>query len=323
MAASDQLPEDDGFEDPDFLQDLIDATEKEEMKYERELLIQDLSKSTPKTAHISSYFPSLTGPKKQFDSSVCVAKYHATSKVKFDEPPVGFINVIIHTSSKRLGGALSPFILRNRTHCILENLWQFSKVYPKVNARRDPKSRFEPWKIIWEHPFQVHLNEQTGVIHPDYWNWRKKGFMCQEPIRYPNGYNDRHDCKFALWPAEDQSSRGERFVLAPNGTWYEKLNYIEARKKIYCALYIDSCREHPEFLKLKAMIDSGKKLNIVEVDGPNMSWYRQSPIKSSIVGNSLIITETVIKYLINDPAHPFGHGYVIAALLLGGEEWLK
>ncbi len=323
MAASDQLLEDDGFEDPDFLQDIIDATEKEEMKYERDLLIQDLAKSTPKTAQISSYFPSLTGPKKVFDSPICVAKYYSTAKVKAPDPPEGFVNVIIHTSDKKLGGALSPYIIKNIHGCILENVWQFSKVYPKVNAIKTPKSRWEHWITIWEHPFQVHIDTRTGEIHSDYWMWRRKGFQAPYPVRYPNGFHDRHDCLFALWPAQDQKSTGDKFIKGPNGTVYEKLLYIEARKKIYCQLYITACKEHPEFLKLKAMVDTGKKFQIVEVDGPNLAWYRQSPIKSSIIGEGLIITESVIKYLINDPAHPFGHGYVIAALLLGGEEWLK
>ena len=322
MAAGGSLPDDEIFDDPVWMKSIIDAADKEEMRYERGQLISSMAKATPKTRQITSYFPLLSQPKSSL-SPVYVAKYKYNAKVKAPEPPENCINVVIHTSAKKLGGALSPYIIADKNGCLLENLWQFSKLYPRVTARRDAKSRWETSTIIWEHPFEVHIDPKTGDIHPDYWAWRKKGFHNPYAVRYPNGFDGRRDCQLALWPAADQTAKGDKFVVGPRGVVYEKLTYVEARKKIYCALYIEFCRNHPEFKNLKRKLDSGQKLQIVEVDGPNPDWYTDSPIKSCFLGPSLNITESVIHYLINNESHPFGHGYVIAALLLGGEDWLK
>jgi len=37
----------------------------------------------------------------------------------------------------------------------------------------------------------------------------------------------------------------------------------------------------------------------------------------------LTIDKLTIRDLLHDSRRPFGHGYVLAALLLGGESWLQ
>ena len=79
---------------------------------------------------------------------VMVTKYHP--KYPIDLKPYekeGFVSVLIHTSGKTFGGDLSPYILKDEEGHILENIWQFSKVYPKVTAQKQPISRFQPKTI--------------------------------------------------------------------------------------------------------------------------------------------------------------------------------
>jgi len=37
----------------------------------------------------------------------------------------------------------------------------------------------------------------------------------------------------------------------------------------------------------------------------------------------MLMTETNVRLLVNDARKPFGHGYVIAALLLNGASWME
>ena len=74
--------------------------------------------------------------------------------------------------------------------------------------------------------------------------------------------------------------------------------------------------------KLKKMLEDGTNLQIVEVDGPdpNESYCPYDQIDTDHPGMDM--DEETIKFLLNDPKHAFGHGFVIAALLLDGQEWL-
>ena len=131
----------------------------------------------------------------------------------------GYTNILIHTSPAGLGGPLSPYVLRNEHGQLLENIWQFSKVYEIVNALKTPLSRFHPDTIIWEHPREIHFKD--GELTEDFWAWREKGMNNLYAVRYPNGFKGRTKCLFAVWPGNND----EEDV---------KLNYIEGRKRIYC-----------------------------------------------------------------------------------------
>ena len=219
-----------------------------------------------------------------------VTKYHPSKEVpKID----GYTNIIIHTSGKVFGGQLSPYILKDEKGRLLENIWQFSKIYKIVTAQNQKLSRYQPKVITWNHPEEIHV-DSSGKITNLYWEWREKGMNNWYAIRYPNGFKGRHTVLYSLW--EDKNKE------------YQKLNYIEARKKIYCGEYARLAPKTEHFKKMKKMISEGKNLQILEVDGPE---------------GGLDIDEKTIREKINDPAKPFGHGYTIAALLLDGEDWMK
>jgi hypothetical protein len=242
---------------------------------------------------------------------VLVAKYFPGKDVP--AAPPGFVNALIHTSPSTLGGPLSPYLLKDEEGRILENVWQFSKFYAHVSKQRIPLSKYHKDTIVWEHPEEEHANIDTkrdGLVIPNdaYWAWREKGMRNKYAVRYPNGFEGRKQCICSIRVIDGQHIR---------------LGYIEGRKQIYCAEYARLAPRTDAFKKLKTLLDNGTNLQIIEVDGPDPSLTFPPYDQISKDNPGLLITEETIRMLVNDERKPFGHGYVIAALLLGGEEWMK
>lgn len=92
------------------------------------------------------------------------------------------------------------------------------------------------------------------------------------------------------------------------------MDYVASRKRIYCGLYAELVKSHSKFIQLRRELDRDNKLIISEVDGPKFdSHYPYNLVEN----NSIPFTYDICKHLINDITHPFGHGYTIAALLMG------
>ena len=236
---------------------------------------------------------------------VAVAKYYPGKNIPFMD---GFKPILIHVKGTHLGAALSPYTMKNEQGMILENVWQFSKLYEFVTPQKISMSRWQKDRIIWEHPGELHLKEDTPT--EEYWKWREKGMNNPFAVRYPNGFHGRRKCKFSL------------FLNKDTGEW-ERLNYIESRKKIYCAEYARLVHNYQDFADLKDLVENGQNVMLIEVDGPDpeLSYAPYDQISRDSPG--LIMNEDTIRMLVNDERKPFGHGYTIAALLLGGEEWLN
>jgi hypothetical protein len=240
---------------------------------------------------------------------VAVAKYYPDR-----DPPtvVNYKTVVIHTSTKTFGGTLSPYVLKDESGRLLENKWQFAKfnrsVVEQYTVLRKPAE-----KIIWQHPAEFHMKDEQ--ILPAYWEWRKKGMNNWYAVRYPNGYEGRRQVLFSLWPKtpELENSRDE--------SDYRRLDYIEARKVIYYGEYARLAPRNAEFQKMQAMLRRGQNILIAEVDGPDpdLSYPPYHRISRSCPG--LAIDRETATVLMNDRKKPFGHGYTIACLLQGGEEW--
>lgn len=237
-------------------------------------------------------------------SRILVAKYYPGKPVP--RTP-GYMNIVIHTSGSNLGGDLSPYILSDEHGQLLENVWQFSKVYASVTAQRVPISQKRQDIVIWEHPKEVHF--RNGQVTAAYWRWRCKGMTNQYAVRYPNGYDRRQACLFSLWP----DAKGD----------FQALKYIEARKQIYCGEYKRLAPKTPHFKKLQSLLSSGVNLQILEVDGPDPTLRFPPYDRISKESPGLPMCEETIRMLLHDDRKPFGHGYVIAALLLGGADWLS
>jgi hypothetical protein len=242
---------------------------------------------------------------------VYVAKYKPGERMP--SPPPKGCNILIHTSATGTGGPLSPYCLRNEEGCIFENIWQFSKVYPKVRYARIPLSRYNPDITIWSCKGEDHiLNLDNPIPNESYWNWRARGFHNQYPVRYPNTYQGRKEALFSVWKANDSDTD----VFYHNGVKYVRLDYITARNRIYYTEYKRLVENNPAYQKIKKMLKK-KSIQIVEVDGPDPENYKDKDWTWE--GKGLLMNEENLEYLINDPSHSFGHGYALAAILLGIE----
>jgi hypothetical protein len=222
----------------------------------------------------------------------------------------GYTTVAV-VSWNRTWKVLSPYNLKDEKGRLMENVWQFAKLYKKVRKTTQRKSQWDK-KIIWkvEKP-EIHLDDDDKIT-PEYWAWRKRGMEAKDPIRYPVGYKYRHECLFAIAEGDEK---------------HERLDYIQARKKIYVPEYARLVKQHVMFKGLKKRLEKGENILIIDVDGPHQEsvpYYQEKyNVDANFVENdSVECTEENMRILLNDPKHPYGHGYVCATALLGKDiEW--
>ncbi len=242
----------------------------------------------------------------------------------------GYTNIVVtsHNTTK-LGHTLSPYVLKDSKGRLMENLWQFAKIYVQVSEQSHKE---------WSHDAEVHvLNYKKGQpitkITPEYWKWRSKGMNHKYPVRYPNGYAGKAKCISCLWPSSDSPLETLEEVENQYAEM-EQLDYISARKRVYIPLYIHLAKQTEEFAELQEMLNHGENLQIMDVDGPDDTIYDDevpAPYNTMTKGThgvtsgvgSIEMTEENVKALLNDPTQPFGHGYCLAVALLGKEEWLQ
>lgn len=219
----------------------------------------------------------------------------------------GYTTIVVLTEKTNKWGVLSPYSLRNDKGQLIECAWQFSKVYrtvPKVNIPYSSSQR----QIVWSWPAETHIDD-NGNFTEDFWRWRLTGINHQQPVRNPVGWKHLKECLFALEKDEQISETNP------------KLNYIEARKKIYLPQYVQAVRKHQLFTELKNRLANGENLLIVEVDGPHqesLGYYKDKYGVGDdfIQEHSIAATEYNLAILLNDPKHAFGHGYCLAWALM-------
>lgn len=251
----------------------------------------------------------------------------------------GFLNIVVTSRNQtKLGHSLSPYVLTDSRGRIMENLWQFAKIYPRVTKQTQPDWSWDTEVHCVAPPTGATLSKAIGAeqkprVKPtdEYWEWRQAGMEHDKPVRYPNGFKGKADCICVLWPASgalDDATNPHVQML--------QLGYVDSRKKVYVGLYSMMAKKNDEFAELRKMLENGQNLQILDVDGPDITRatdatgkvkapYDQIPDgihgETSGVG-SIEINEANIRALIEDTAQPFGHGYVLAALLMGGDAWM-
>ena len=223
----------------------------------------------------------------------------------------GFKNILVLTASSPYA-SLSPYCLKDSQGMLMENLWQFAKVYETVPQTTCYYSRYDK-RVIWKWPSETHAilkPDGSYDLTPEYVRWRHAGMNNPYAVRYPVGFNHRGKCLFAL--KDDENGN-----IIP-----KRLNYIEGRKEIYIPLYAGLARVQPQYAQLKERLDRGEKLNIVEVDGPHqesLNYYKEKYGVGDdfIVNNTMLATPENLDIMLNDSTHNFGHGYVLAGSLMG------
>lgn len=84
----------------------------------------------------------------------------------------------------------------------------------------------------------------------------------------------------------------------------ETYDYISSRKNIYVKEYRRLIQGRESLKKWKDVAASGKVVVVYDFDGPR---------KEDGTPMCLKVTEEMLLEKINDPRHPFGHGFIVAA----------
>jgi len=282
--------------------------------------IEELDKiMTSQTPSVTTTLQSLTMMRPKERGRVFVGRriYNGAS---FTDPKLpGCSSIIVMTKSTAYG-SLSPYELRDPKGKIIENCYQFAKAYYTVPAVKEKMSRYNH-QVIWEWPAEEHIRRIEDIdpvsgapivrheMTAAYLKWRQAGSTCQYAVRYPVGFNNRHQCLCAF--AEDEHGNVDPTPL----------DYIEGRKRIYVPLYSKAVVEQPQYLQLLGRVLDGENLLIIEVDGPHeetMSYYKEQygVPDGFIAGNAVQATPRGLELFLNDTKHPYGHGYCLAALLI-------
>ena len=233
---------------------------------------------------------------------VRVGRYQDNTYAQYD----GFTSIpVIMKSHNKKWFPLSPYSLTDENGYIMENIWQFSKIYDTVPKSRQIYSRYDS-TVIWEYGQETHM--QNGTVLDSYWNWRRLGFSNEYPVRYPVGFRNKSKVV------------GSVFVNL-DGT-IEILDYITARIKIYLAEYVRLVKQRPEFYELRDRLHGGENLLIQDPDGPHqesLQYYKDKYNVSDtfIEHDTVVVTVDSMNLLIKDSKHSFGHGYCLAGSLLG------
>lgn len=134
----------------------------------------------------------------------------------------------------------------------------------------------------WQHSkaFLEHV-DTSGNPTNVYWDWAKKGWSDKWAHRYPMGKG--RVPLYSYWDGE-------------------RLDYIEARKKIYVPLYAEAVLKTPSWQKLLSLYRGGEKLALRDFDG-----YDNVPEGMSLTD------------VLNCPSRKMGHAFVLLALLFEDE----
>ena len=133
-----------------------------------------------------------------------------------------------------------------------------------------------------------HIHQGTDCTPTKTWvDFRQKGFNLDKGKRHP-------------LPKE--------FGYAKCSVYNDYVyNYVDSRKAIYVPIYAKLIENLPIIDELRKMVANGHNIMIIDGDGAPKDVYP----------NGLEMNQTNWDLMINDPKYPFGHGYVVAALIAG------
>jgi len=86
------------------------------------------------------------------------------------------------------------------------------------------------------------------------------------------------------------------------------MQWIQSRKEVYVPEYSALVKDRESIQSLQAYVASGKDIIIYDYDGPKLSNGEPTTLE---------VTPVVLREKINATDFPFGHGYIVAALIRG------
>jgi len=84
----------------------------------------------------------------------------------------GFTPIIVMLKSSSNYWPLSPYYLKDTKGRIMENIWQFSKVYEQVPKSTQYVSRWDR-TITWKYPAETHVIDNK--LTEGYYNCKRRG----------------------------------------------------------------------------------------------------------------------------------------------------
>lgn len=156
--------------------------------------------------------------------------------------------------------------------------------------------------IIFENFWQYGKKfKELGHEDRDKWlEFRNKGYLRKKGDRHPKG-TKTNEVKYTI-NRNGKNINFYRYLTAYSSEYNnEEMDYLTSRLKIYIPLYEQLVKETDAFKELKKMVDSGLSVMILDLDGP------LKPME---------VTPENINKMKYDTSRPYGHGYVIANLLI-------
>lgn len=212
--------------------------------------------------------------------------------IGYARAPKGFITAAVISRGPVKWRELSPFYLpvdwetKNGTATSVENMWQGSKVYYTTVKNKTG---------TWTQNSECHAIEDSEIgwiLTRAYYRWRRRLFAHNQAIRRPNGTVAKGGVPiFSLW--------GD-----------ERLDYIEARKKIYEPTYKTAAAKTQAYAELLDLHKSGHNIMLIDVDGPDPVQYP----------NGIEVTLESIDKARENRRVVWGHSMVLAKMLYSGVE---
>lgn len=129
----------------------------------------------------------------------------------------------------------------------------------------------------WQYSkvYKEHL-DSNGDPSTQYWQWAKHGWSNPNAVRYPRGKGRKPS--YLYWDGE-------------------KLDYVDARLKVYFPIYRDAVKKTNAFTKLQELFKQDD-LHLWDFDGYNIA----------------------LADALTNPNRPMGHAFVLKAMLLYGPD---
>ena len=161
-----------------------------------------------------------------------------------------------------------------------------------------------------DHKFRLAFSPMTPIQN------KYKGYYCFENY-WQSGkrYQDIDSKKITDWWKKQNKGRrrypdgkGKQVLYAKFSHINENLGYIESRKQVYVPEYFNLIKNNPVLIELKKELSNGKNLVVYDFDGIRNDDGTPTCKK---------VTLELLKDKMLDTRYPFGHGYVVAAAILG------
>lgn len=246
---------------------------------------------------------------------------HAAINAKFNNPI--YLN--------QVDDNLSDYVVVDVTSRCAYNL-EFMKEHPNFNKELSPffigpvigsdGVKANIFELFWQCGKVYPCHDNNGVPNEAYFEWRNKFYgeknCSKELMRHTCkdlGYNHSDTLYFAYFDKEKNK--------------YVPLNYIESRKKVYYPEYAKLVYNTDSYKWLKSIVDSGKKLALIDFDAYNYystnamtkryeSFIKKFPKSNLKLDDFLNIKSS--KDVINCPFLAGGHAVVLKMMLQGDIE---